>query len=139
MNMHMLHRSGTFAKSIFATVLLVVMLGLSAFTGKGDPIVKTASVKHLGTSQNNAVFQVLVDNEAGEKFSITIKDQFGSILFNEVYHDKKFDRRFLLNKEEGLTKLTFILRSLKDNESQTFEINTTTRIVENYDVTVRKM
>lgn len=81
----------------------------------------------------------MMDNEAGEKFSVTIKDADGSILFSDTYQDKKFDKRFLFNKSEDYSKLSFIIRSLKDNQAQTFEINTSTRVIENYDVTVRKL
>ena len=134
-----LHRSVTFAKSTFATLLVVFIIGLSSFTQKGDPIVKTASVKYLGYSGSNSIFQVALDNEAGEKFSVVIKDQYGTTLFSETFQDKKFDKRFVFNKDEGLTKLTFTIRSLKDKGAQTFEINTTTRIVENYDVAITKL
>ena len=104
-----------------------------------DPIVKTASVKHIGDYENNMVLQVMLDNETGERFSVTIKDAEGSVLFTDSYSDKKFDKRFLFNKGEGLTKLNVIVRSLKDKQAQTFVINTSTRIVENYDVTVTKL
>ena len=132
-----MHRS----RSVIASLLFVCVLGLSSFSQpqEKDPIVKTATVKHIGYSKDNYVFQVLMDNEAGEKFSVTIKDATGAFLFFDVFYDKKFDKRFLFNKEEGHTKLNFIIRSLKDNQTQTFEINTSTRVVENYDITVRKL
>lgn len=137
MKKHNLHRS----RSVIASFLVVLLLGLSSFSPSltHDPIVKTASVKHLGNYKNSFVFQVMMDNEAGEKFSVTIKDADGSILFSDTYQDKKFDKRFLFNKSEDYSKLSFIIRSLKDNQAQTFEINTSTRVIENYDVTVRKL
>lgn len=136
MKKHNLHRS----RSVMAVFLVALLFGLSSFAVKEkDPIVKTATVKHLGYYENNLVLQVLLDNEAGEKFSVTIKDADGNVLFADTYQDKKFDKRFLFNKEEGYSKLNFIIRSIKDNQVQSFEINASTRIVENYDVTVRKL
>ena len=137
MKKHNLHRS----KTVIASFLLALLVGFSSFASSSvkDPIVKTASVKHIGYYENNMVLQVMMDNETGEKFSVTIKNADGSILFSDTYQDKKFDKRFLLNKDEGYTKLAFVIRSLKDNQTQTFEINTSTRVVENYDVTVRKL
>ena len=105
----------------------------------GDPIVKAASVKHISTTNDKIVFQLLLDNETGEKFSVSIKDIIGNTLFQDVYSDKKFDKRFVFDKSENLGKLTFVLKSLKDNETQVFEINTITRVVENVDVTVKKL
>lgn len=105
----------------------------------GDPIVKAASVKHISTTNDKIVFQLLLDNEAGEKFSVSIKDIIGNTLFQDVYSDKKFDKRFVFDKSENVGKLIFVLKSLKDNETQVFEINTVTRVVENFDVTVKKL
>jgi hypothetical protein len=104
-----------------------------------DPIVKAASIKHISTTNDKIVFQLLLDNETGEKFSVSIKDIVGNKLFQDVYSDKKFDKRFVFDKSENLGKLTFILKSLKDNETQVFEINTITRVIENVDVTVKKL
>ncbi len=57
----------------------------------------------------------------------------------EIYSEKKFDKKFVLDKADNIGKITFVIRSLKDNQTQAFEVNTTTRIVENVDVTVKKL
>jgi len=63
----------------------------------------------------------------------------GNTLFQDTYSEKKFDKKFVFDKSENIGKLTFVLRSLKDNQTQVFEINTVTRVVENVDVTVKKL
>lgn len=105
----------------------------------GDPIVKAASVKHISTTNDKIVFQLSLDNETGEKFIVSIKDLSGNTLFQDTYSEKKFDKKFVFDKSEDIGKLTFVLRSLKDNQTQVFEINTITRLVENVDVTVKKL
>ena len=105
----------------------------------GDPIVKAASVKHISTTDDKIVFQLSLDNEAGERFTVSIRDMAGHTLFQDTYSEKKFDKKFVFDKSENIGKLTFVLRSLKDNQSQVFEINTVSRIVENVDVTVKKL
>ena len=105
----------------------------------GDPIVKAASVKHISTTNDKIVFQLSLDNETGEKFTVSIKDLVGNTLFQDTYSEKKFDKKFVFDKSENIGKLTFVLRSLKDNQTQVFEINTVTRVVENVDVTVKKL
>ena len=130
-----------FARSIAASFLVVLMFGLSSFTQPivNDPGVKQASVKHIATSEDKLVFQVSMNNETGEKFSISIKSENGTTMFSEVYDEKDFNKKFILDKSESKPVITFIIRTLKDRQVQIFEINTITRIVENYDVTVRKL
>ena len=129
------------AKPFAASALIVLLLALSSFTPPvyKDPGNKEAVVKHLATSEDKVFFQVSMNNETGEKFSVTIKSEDGTTLFSEVYQDKNFDKKFVLDKSESKLRLTFIIRTLKDKEVQVFEINTTTRIVENYDVGIRKL
>ena len=130
-----------FARSIAASFLVVLMFGLSSFTqlNFNDPGAKEASVKHIATSADKLIFQVSMNNETGEKFSVTIKSENGTTMFSEVYDEKDFNKKFILDKSESKPVLTFIIRTLKDKQVQIFEINTITRIVENYDVTVRKL
>ncbi len=49
-----------------------------------DPIVKAASVKHISTTDAKIIFQVSLENEAGERFGVSIKDEHGNILRKKV-------------------------------------------------------
>ncbi|MFT3826466.1 MAG: hypothetical protein QM731_21275 [Chitinophagaceae bacterium] len=98
--------------------------------------VKSAIIKHLGNDGDNMYFQVLLNNESGEKFYLTVKDADGVILFQETYNDKKFDKKFLLTKGET-DKVTFVLKSAKNNTTQSFEINSSTKLVE--EIVVKRM
>ena len=128
-----------FVKGSFLAIMLTVNVCAAAQPFSGDPIVKAASIKHISTTDDKVIFQLSLDNETGEKFSVGIKDAVGNTIFYEIYQVKKFDKKFILDKSEDISKLSFIIRSLKDNKTQVFEINTTTRLVENYDVSVRKL
>ena len=127
-----------FVKGSFLALMLTVNVYAVA-QPFGDPIVKTASVKHISTTDDKLVFQVSLENETGEKFVVSIRDVESNIIFQDFYTDKKFDKKFVLDKAENIGKLVFIVRSVKDNQSQVFEINTTSRLVENVDVTVKKL
>ena len=105
----------------------------------GDPIVKEATVKHISTTNEKIIFQLSLENETGERFGVSIKDEQGNIIFQNIYSEKKFDKKFILDKSETIGKLTFIVRSLKDNQTQAFEVNTTSRLIENVNVTVKKL
>ncbi len=84
---------------------------------------KPIEVKYLGTSDDAVFFNVSVDNPTGAKFSILVLDEDGSQLFQEIYTEKKFDKKFKLPKSEK-HRLTFVVRNYKDADlKQTFEIN----------------
>ena len=128
----------TFVKGSFLALLLTFNVCAIA-QPYGDPIVKAASIKHISTTNDKVIFQLSLENEAGERFSVSIRDNDGNTLFQDFYSDKKFDKKYVFAKSDDLSKLTFIVRSLKDNTSQVFEVNTVPRVVENYDVSIRKL
>lgn len=131
-------------KGLPTVVMAVLLTGFSATAQTVNltdsaSTTKAAVVKHIGTEGNNQYFQVLMDNDKGDKFSLAIKDEDGNTLFQEVYNDKKFDKKFQLQKEDvnDTEKLVFIIRTLKDGISQSFEISKNVRTVEY--VTVNKL
>jgi hypothetical protein len=128
----------TFVKGSFLALLLTFNVCAIA-QPYGDPIVKAASIKHISTTNDKVIFQLSLENEAGERFSVSIRDNDGNTLFQDFYSDKKFDKKYVFAKSDDLSKLTFIVRSLKDHTSQVFEVNTVPRVVENYDVSIRKL
>jgi hypothetical protein len=97
----------------------------------------TATVKYVGTDNNSYVFNVVYNNDNGEKFLVRITDDGGNVLFTQTYTDKKFDKRFRLLKEDIGGKLNFTIKNLKDNSIQTFQVTTTEQVVE--DVVVKKV
>lgn len=128
-----------FVKGSFLALMLTFNVCAVAQPFSEDPIVKAASIKHISSTNDKIILQLSLNNEAGEKFSISIKDVDGNTLFQDYYLDKKFDKKFVFDKNENIEKLTFVIRSLKDNTTQVFEVNTVARVVENYDVSIRKL
>ena len=96
-----------------------------------------ATVKYVGTDENSYVFNVVYNNDNGEKFMLRIADQEGNVLFTQTYADKKFDKRFRLMKDVSLGYLNFTIKNLKDNSLQTFQVTTTEQIVQ--EVLVKKV
>ncbi|MFI5152676.1 MAG: hypothetical protein ACHQET_05035 [Chitinophagales bacterium] len=120
-------------KRQFLSAISKLTFGLALFTGVAltqaranstYPIEKNAEVKYLGVSDDAVLFKVSFDNPSNNKFVISVVDEDGNQLFQGVYTDKKFDKRFILPKSDK-QKLTFIIRNAKDVElNQTFEIST---------------
>lgn len=128
-------------KTIFAATLgLLLIVKVNSVQaqsgGNPGPSDPKEQVKYLGTDGNMLMFRVFFDNPEGDKFAVIVRDKDGNNLFQDVYTDKAFDKRFKLPKADDQT-VTFIIRSIKDNYSRSFEINSTTRWVE--DVVVRKV
>ena len=49
-------------------------------------------IKHIGNDNESMYFQLLLNNETGEKFYLTVKDQDGIVLFQDVYNDKNLTK-----------------------------------------------
>lgn len=95
-------------------------------------------VKHQGSIGNKEYFSVKVPNESGEKFSIKVKDADGTVIFNDVFNVKNFERSFQFEKLVDRSKLTFIIRTLKDSKEQVFEINSKVFTIEQVEITKAK-
>jgi hypothetical protein len=95
------------------------------------------SIRYIGKLNDQPVFQIEFDNQNEEYFNVSIRDEEGNILFSEKSKDKKFSRRFQLDKDVNNVKLTFSLRTDKQKQSQVFEVNSNYRVVE--DVVVTKL
>jgi len=127
-------------RKISVTLLASTILFLST-TSAQIPVVtviheNTAFVKYVGADNESYVFNVAYNNENGDRFILTIINGNGETIFAGTYNDKKFDKRFRLLKD-GNDKLNFVIKNLKDNSRQTFEIKSTTQTIE--DVVVRKV
>lgn len=125
-----------FRNRVFVTAFVVVGLsGVSFGQTRNVAVVErmvagpSAVVKHIGNPPGSAVFQVQYDNPLGEKFTLTIKDNEGTSLYQDTYTDKKFDKKFQLPEGQS-DKLQFIIKSVRNTRAQVFEVSTNTRVIE---------
>lgn len=129
-----------------AAALVMMLMGSSYFAGAQVTRVSTnierhagvpdAQISHLGASNGMLTFEVKVNNITGERFRVLVKDVDGTVLFQGAYDDKNFSKRFVIPKPES-NKLIFVVRNSEGNKSQSFEINSSTRVVE--DIEVKKI
>src|SRR5580700_1651387 len=94
-------------------LLFVTVASTQAQTTTTASADKNTTVKYLGTQDDVILFNVSVENPNGSKFSVIVTDNEGNQIFQEVYNDRKFDKRFRLPKSET-GKLTFVVRNFKD-------------------------
>ena len=83
------------------------------------------------------LFNVSYPNPDGARFVLTVKDQDGTQLYQNVSTEKGFYKQFRLPKTDK-SKITFTLRNGREADIvKSFEINVNSRFVE--DIAVKKI
>lgn len=96
-----------------------------------------ATVKYLGTQDDMIVFNVSYPNPDGGKFMLTVKDQDGTQLYQNLFSEKSFYKQFRLPKADK-DRIVFIFHNSREADVvKTFEINVNSRFVQ--EVAVRKL
>src|SRR6476620_11481479 len=133
--------NANFSRFFKAAAVVIIVTMSTAANAQVTPVSTTisevpakAAVTYIATSPESLFFDVKVSNEAGEKFTIVVKDDRGSSIYRGSYNEKNFKKRFVLPKTDS-NKLTFLIRSESGLQSETFEINTNTRVIEEVSVT----
>lgn len=127
--------------AVAATAALLLNLSFTAHATSEKPRkeghpgnASTATVNYAGIQEGSPLFNVLYNNISGAKFSVKVLDAEGNRIFLGTYTDRKFDKFFKILNTEGQGRLIFIITSFQDNSSQTFEISTDSRMVEDIEV-----
>jgi hypothetical protein len=129
------------SKFFKAAAFVIVITMATAAKAQLTPVSSTisevpikAAVTYVATGNESLFFDVKVNNKEGGKFTIVVKDDNSSTLFRGTYYERSFKKRFVLPKTDS-NKLTFQIRGESDSKSETFEVNTKTRVVEEVVVT----
>jgi|GEM_PF-796352 len=134
-----------FGNAIRKTILRFGLTGLMAANlvpalAQPQDKIRTAppavAINYIGMINNQPVFQIEFENKNDEVLNLSIRDEQGNVLFNERFRDKKFSKKFQFDKT-GIDnmKLTFTLAGEKEKQSQSFEINTNVRVIQDVVVT----
>ena len=115
-------------KTVFFLSFFILSITLHASAKKGNLLPTNASVSFIGSENSELSFSMIYENEAAEKFYITILDAEGIILFEGIYNDKKFNKIFKLPSEIGA--ITFVIRGPKSRFEKKFKVTTEYRIAE---------
>ena len=116
----------------FGTIALVVALSFTAtvswaFDGTKDtPVV---SLKYLGLVQNQPMFQLDLNSVEETDFYVSIKDQYGQVIYNEKIKAKNFTRNYRLNTSVDDAILKVEVRE-GNKKPEVFTINRNTRYYE---------
>ncbi len=132
-------------KVLTAAVLTAAILFTTPNYGKATPrhieILSSAStqaaVQFAGSADNALYFNVKVANTNGDKFTVTVSDNDGNVLFSQNFNDKSFDKKFKLLKSDDISRYNFKISSNNKDLEQSFSVNASTRVVD--DVVVTKL
>ena len=122
-----------FAGSILATVLFLTAQNKvfantevknTIQTEKG--LAEKASVKYVGSSDENLLFHVNYNNVNAKAFSIVVTDENGEAIYTTVVNEKNFDKTFALPKSLDLNKISFTIKSNEGVYHQSFSLNVKT-------------
>jgi hypothetical protein len=94
----------------------------------------TAEVKFVPGMDGESFINVTCDNEAGDKFSVAIFDEYDNLLYQGYFTDKKLVKNFKIDDPETFGKLFFVIRDYADNSFQRFEVNSRSRLVEDVEI-----
>lgn len=140
------HSLNNIAKKFFLGSLLSAAVFLSAnantiannmtpVTTGVDSVAGKLEIRYAGLDNNELSFSVKYNNPTGNSFNLLVLDENGENLFKGTYSDKKFEKKFKLPKTE-INNLTFLIQAGKETFKEKFDVNISTREVE--DVIVRK-
>jgi hypothetical protein len=115
----------------------IVAFLFSALLGSGGSGARTADVTYIPVTENQGVFKVVYNNEAGSRFVLQILDEDGNQLYRKIFTDKKFSKNFELADPDSYSRLVFVIHNLGDKSFQRFEVEARTHLIE--DVNVREI
>ena len=128
-------------KTISLSFLTVIFGGISLVTFAngnepiGDRSAATAEVKYIAAKDGDGLFNVIYNNAAGSRFSVVVLDEYGDQLYQGFFTDRSFNRKFKLADPEITSKLTFVIRNFGDNSVQRFQVDATSQLIEDVEVT----
>lgn len=131
-------RNSSFLVVLFC-LLSMNFIPASVRAQEGDqPNANPVEIKYIGTKDGKMCFQVDFDNQNEDNYNIAIKDQDGFVFFKDQFSDKKFSKKFLVDTNElGSSTIVFSFKSQKTKQPLVYQVNTSTRVVN--DVVVTKL
>ena len=107
--------------------LLAVTTGFTA--SAGDTTTGGAELKIAGQLNNQPVFQLNLNNTANQRFIIIVKDEYGTVLHEEIVYGTNITRKFQFNRELEGIDVRFEIRDVKSSKTEVFNVKNSTKVV----------
>ena len=126
---------GRFVPGAMLVMTLATAHAQSVAAGDGQN--EKATVKYLGIQDDMIVFNVAYTNPESNRFELVIKDQDGSMVYQNSFTDKSFYKQFRLPKTDK-DRIFFVFHNNHDADVvKTFEVNVNSRFV--HSVAIKKI
>lgn len=128
----------TITRSVAAVVVAMLLLVASPFSGKANNNNKEeaarfenqVSVQYAGASENAVMFRVAFANPEAQKFTLTIKNEAGDVLYRGHFNNANFSKTVHLLNEENEMSPVFIISNGDQKIERSFTVNRTTGTTE---------
>lgn len=111
-------------------VLTIAFSGVASATEKKPVEVPAAELNYAGKINNQPVFQLKLNNKTNEKYSVVLKDEFGTVLFEETLGGVNISRKYMLDLDEFRgVDVNIEVRSLLGPASSSFIVRNSVSIV----------
>lgn len=136
-------QTATALRTSFTRLFAAGLLTASSFTAvQAQDTTKTpeAVIKYAGTVNDNLLFGVEYNNDNAQPFFVELKDAEGYVFYSSRFKDKNFRKYFAIDKNE-ISKGSIIIQvdTKTGTSKQVFDINSTSRFVQDVNVSVVKL
>lgn len=122
----------TFTRAFFAGLLAMSSFSVVKAQNANKP---EADIRYAGTYNDKLIFEVDYKNDTQEPFTLEIKDGEGYVFYNSRFKEKSFRKYFALDKSELFkTSITIQVATKNAIQKQVFDVNTTTKTVDEISV-----
>ena len=117
-------------KKMVIMLIVVISTLTTAIANTPDSSIddENASVSCLKMEEGQVYFKVKYDNFDGGRFDIVVNDGAGENLYRATFTGKNFDRVFQAPVDNG--RLVIMIRDNNNKTTQTFELTTEARMVQ---------
>lgn len=113
--------------------LITLTVGFSSVSLASEEPKKNAAteLKFIGNLNNSPVFELSLLNPAEDEIVVTFRDDAGNIIYVNTFKGSGINKKFLL-KSDGFenTDLNVTVKSLRNNSTEVYAINTNLSYVE---------
>jgi hypothetical protein len=102
------------------------------------PSKHVTELKFIGNQDNQPVFELNLNSATEDEYTVTFRDEFGNVLYNERIKGTSISKKYLLKSEDfGDADLKVIVKSKNNNSTDVYSINRSHTYVE--ETTVNKV
>jgi hypothetical protein len=132
-----IHKKITIMKASKLTIalftLITLTVGFSTVTMASEEPKKSATteLKFIGNLNNSPVFELSLVNPTEDEIVVTFRDDAGNVVYVNTFKGSAINKKFLL-KSDGFenTGLNVTVKSVKNNSTEVYAINTNLTYVE---------